>query len=78
MSERYVAELKSADKDALEERKGEIMRARQAFDYLVQHEFVPASFAAKKAVDDIIEAQGWNKKNSPSRIVPCPSLAPTP
>ncbi len=62
MSERYVAELKSADKDALEERKGEIMRARQAFDYLVQHEFVPASFAAKKAVDDIIEAQGWNKK----------------
>jgi len=62
MSATYVAELKSADKDALEKRKGEVMQARQAFNYLVKHEFVPTSFTGKDAVEAIIEAQGWNKK----------------
>jgi hypothetical protein len=62
MSAAYVADLKGADKDALEKRKGEIMQARQAYNYLVQHQFVPAEFAAKPAVEAIIEAAGWNKK----------------
>ena len=62
MSVAYVAELGAAGKRALEKRKGEVMKARRAFDYLVKHELVPSDFAAKTAVDAIIEAQGWNKK----------------
>ncbi len=62
MSAEYVASLQKASKEDLEKRKGEVMQARQAFDYLVKHEFVPADFAAKGAVDALIEAQGWNEK----------------
>ena len=62
MSGTYVAELKANEKEALEKRKGEVMQARQAFNYLVKHEFVPSDFAGKEDVETIIEAQGWNKK----------------
>lgn len=64
MSDVYVTDLKTAAAaKTLEPRKGEVMQARQAFDYLVKHEFVPADFAGKKAIDALIELQGWNKKN---------------
>lgn len=62
MSVAYVGELKAAEKDALEKRKGEVMYARQAFDYLTKHEFVPADFTGKREIEAIIEAQGWNNK----------------
>lgn len=62
MSGRYTNALKSAGKENLDERKDEVMQARQAFNYLVKHQFVPADFSAKATVNAIIEAQGWDEK----------------
>ncbi len=56
----YVASLKSLSGAALEAKKDEARNVQRAFQYLAKFEFVPASYAPKAALDQIVKAQGWD------------------
>ena len=46
-----------------EKKKGEIMQVKTALTYLTKHKILPAEFAPLKTINQVIDEQGWNKKN---------------
>ena len=62
ISDRMIERLKEASAERLEERKGNLLQVRNAFRYLINHKLLPDNFAAAPALEEIIEAQGWNEK----------------
>jgi len=62
LAEKGMAELQKVPAAELESVKGEVLKVRNDFNYLVKHKILPADFGPKKVVDGIIEKQGWNKK----------------
>ena len=45
-----------------EEKKGEIMQMRSAFNYLTKHKFLPDTHPAKAGIAAIIKERGWDEK----------------
>jgi hypothetical protein len=56
----YVASLKALTGDALEAKKDEAKGVQRNFAYLVKHEFVPATYPPKAALEQLIKTQGWD------------------
>jgi hypothetical protein len=57
----YVGSLKSLSGAALEAKKDEAKAVQRAFQYLARFEFVPAAYAPKTALDQIVKAAGWDQ-----------------
>ncbi len=58
----YVTNLKSLSGAALEAKKDEAKTVQRDFQYLVKFGFVPATYAPKIALDQIVKAQGWDEE----------------
>ncbi len=62
MMTEYAAALKATPTDQMEDKKKEIMRAREVANYLVKHGRVSSDFPAKPVLDAIVKEQEWDKK----------------
>lgn len=62
LAEAGAADLAKAPSDDREKKKGDIMQVKNAFAYLTKHKILPADFGPKRVIEEVIEAQGWNKK----------------
>jgi hypothetical protein len=62
MAAQYVADLKALPADKLAARKDEARSLRDAFNYLAKFKIIPADFAPKVQLQQIITDQGWDKK----------------
>ncbi len=58
----YARSVSALDGQALEQKKGEIMEVKRAFDYLAKHKIMPSDLGPKKSIEQTIEKAGWNKK----------------
>ena len=56
----YVAGLKALPAAQLEAKKEEAKSVQRAFQYLVKFEIVPAGYAPRSALDQLVKAQGWD------------------
>jgi len=61
MGEAYVKELNSIAKDALPNRKGEVVEAYRAFRYMNEHKLIPAANPTFSGLDEIMIANQWKK-----------------
>lgn len=62
MAAQYASGLKALPADQLATKKDEVRRVNDAFNYLVKWKRVPADFAPKAELEQIIKSQGWDKK----------------
>ncbi|MHB9005499.1 MAG: 3-keto-disaccharide hydrolase [Limisphaerales bacterium] len=62
MAGQYVAGLKQLPADQLTGKKDEARHVRDAFKYLARWKILPASFGPFEGLQQIIQAQGWDKK----------------
>ncbi|MBI5386117.1 MAG: DUF1080 domain-containing protein [Verrucomicrobia bacterium] len=62
MAGQYVENLKKLPADKLAAKKDEAKNVAAAFKYLVRFNALPATFAPKTALDQVIKDQGWDKK----------------
>jgi hypothetical protein len=62
LSEAYLKELASADKQKLQDLKGDILGLRKACDVLTRNKVVPESFPLKAGLQRIIAENGLDKK----------------
>ena len=62
MAAQYVAGLKQLPADRLTGKKDEARHVRDAFKYLARWKILPASFSPFEGLQQIIQAQGWDKK----------------
>jgi hypothetical protein len=58
----YVTGLKQLSAHQLGAKKDEVKRIHEAFQYLTRYNMAPADFGPKVEVEEIIKAQGWDKK----------------
>lgn len=62
MAGRYVESLKQLPADSLATKKDEARQVRDAFNYMTRFNLLPAAFAPKAALEQLIKDQGWDKK----------------
>jgi hypothetical protein len=62
MATQYVAGLKALPADKLAAKKDEAKHVRDVFKYLTRFKVFPDTFAPKADIEQIIKAQGWDKK----------------
>ena len=62
LAARYASEVGKLGDEGLEKKKGEIIRWKKHFDYMVRHGFFPEDFVPRQALGGIIDTQEWNKK----------------
>ena len=62
MSGRYVATLKELPSDKLKSKKDEAKHVDSAFKFLARFNILPATFASKVELENVIKDQGWDKK----------------
>jgi len=62
VSDAYLKELAGADKQKLQDRKGEIIGVRNACNVLTRNKVVPEEFALKAGLQRIISENGLEKK----------------
>ena len=62
LAQSYVASLKALPSAQLESKKGEVTGVLNAFKYLAKFGFRPADYDPKKALEQIVKAQGWEEK----------------
>lgn len=58
----YVAKVKATPADQLAAKKDEVRHVRDVFKYLTRWKVVPDSFQPKADLQQLIDAQGWDKK----------------
>lgn len=58
----HLARLKALPADQLAAKRDEVRHLRDVFRYLARHKIVPDDFAPKVAVEELIRAQGWDKR----------------
>ncbi len=58
----YVAGLQGLSSTQLKPRKNEVNQVLRAFKYLEKFDIKPAGYAPIKALDHIVQAQGWDEK----------------
>jgi len=62
MADKFAQGLQGVAADKLEARKGEITKVDSALQYMKKFKLLPDTFAATQQVQDVIKAQGWDKK----------------
>lgn len=62
MAGQYVERLKALPADQLAGKKDEVKNLNDVFKYLTRFKILPATFAPKAAIEEMIKAQGWDKK----------------
>ena len=62
MADQYVANLKALPADQLERKKDQVKYLSSNFKYLAQFHAVPATFDPELQLEQMIKAQGWDKK----------------
>jgi len=62
MAGQYVESLKQLPADKLAPKKDEAKGVSSAFNYLAKFKLIPADFAPKAALEQLIKDQGWDKK----------------
>lgn len=62
MAEQYVTNLKNLPVDNLKTKKDEVLNVNGAFKYMIRFKIFPDSFAPSTGLDQIIKAQGWDKR----------------
>ena len=60
--EGFANEVKALTGSHLEEKKGEVTRMNGALNYLIKAKVLPADFAPKAMLTEVIKAQGWDKR----------------
>ncbi len=65
MADQYVANLKQLPADQLSGKKDEARQVRDAFNYLTKFKILPADFAPKATLAQIIKDQGWDRRRQP-------------
>lgn len=65
MADQYVASLKQLPADQLSGKKDEARQVRDTFNYLTKFKILPADFAPKAALAQIIKDQGWDRRRQP-------------
>ena len=65
MADQYVANLKQLPADQLSGKKDEARQVRDAFNYLTKFKILPADFAPKAILAEIIKDQGWDRRRQP-------------
>ena len=63
MAEQYVASLQQLPADKLAAKKDEVRHLRDVCKYLVRFDVMPADFAPKAELEQIIKAHNWDKSN---------------
>jgi hypothetical protein len=62
MAGQYVNSLKSLPADSLKTKKDEALNVNGAFKYMIKFKIFPDSFEPSTEMDQIIKAQGWDKR----------------
>lgn len=62
LAETHLARLKALPADQLAGKRDEVRHLNDVFRYLARHKIVPDNFAPKLAVEELIRAQGWDKR----------------
>ncbi len=62
LAETHLARLQALPAEQLAARRDEVRHLRDVFRYLARHKIVPDDFAPKVAVEELIRAQGWDKR----------------
>jgi hypothetical protein len=62
MAGQYVAQLKALPADQLAAKKDEVKHVRDAFKFLARFKVLPEAFGPMADTEQIIKAQGWDKK----------------
>ncbi len=63
LAEQYVTSLQQLPADKLAAKKDEVRHLRDVCKYLVRFEVMPADFAPKAELEQIIKANNWDKSN---------------
>ena len=63
MAEQYVTSLQQLPADKLAAKKDEVRHLRDVCKYLVRFDVMPADFAPKAELEQIIKAHNWDKSN---------------
>ena len=62
MASSFMQDLKATPEDKLEARKGEALQFKTALDYLTKFNLLPAEFAPKSQIAELVKAKEWDKK----------------
>jgi hypothetical protein len=62
MAAAYLAGVKALPADRLAAKRDEVRNLNDVFKYLARFKIVPDTFAPKAAVEQLIKAQGWDKR----------------
>jgi hypothetical protein len=62
LAAQYVETVKALPANQLADKKDEVRHIRDVFGYLIRAKAVPADFAPKAGLDQIIKQQNWDKK----------------
>ena len=58
----YVADLKQLPAGELEQKKDEARHVRNSFRYLARWKVIPADYAPKVEIDQLVKDHGWDKQ----------------
>jgi hypothetical protein len=58
----YVAGLKELSREALEQKKDEVRNVSGTFRFLARWSILPRDFPPAGAINELIRAQGWDKR----------------
>jgi hypothetical protein len=62
MGNQYVASVKALPADRLASKRDEVKGLNDVNRYLARWKIVPADYAPKAAIEQLIKDQGWDKK----------------
>jgi len=62
MATAYVAKVKALPADQLAGKRDEVKHLADVYRYLTRHKILAEGYAPRAAVDELIKAQGWDKK----------------
>jgi len=62
LADLYASGLEKIPASSVEEKKGEVLKVKGAFAYLVKHGFLQEGFAPLAKIQTMIDAQGWEEK----------------
>jgi hypothetical protein len=58
----FVSDAKGAPDTKIESKKSDILKVTKALRYLTKFKMLPEDIVAKKELEDIVKARGWEKK----------------
>jgi hypothetical protein len=62
MAGQYVDGLKKLSADQLKEKKAEVTQINDDFKFLARFKIIPAAFAPKQEIEQIVQSQRWNPR----------------